>query len=340
MIELNPIQRVAFEMIQSDARFIYTMTMIHQNEKSINSNYVMMCQPYLGIFADGAEQWGRKVGMSNPRFTEEEKSYYCSLRKSHKLYELSYLDYQSTLVDKFNQSDDFFRSIRSPLEKITGYYNVGTDICEGEFCGNSILCALYTPVEIFNNDIGPWIKDISIVAGKLVVYFGGTDYKPYRYDANIQVNYKDYHFYKNCPINNKTDLGFLLFSILCSVNYATKFIDRLFLDEIPQKFKIAYLQYYYLCEFILELNATNGTNLFINDALKNRKSRNCLAHYGLGQYLSENELHPDDPLKGLTQKSFNLDYYGTKTLLYSFLTELTDQIKMLVRLNSNLTEIG
>ncbi len=316
MVELNRIQKAAYEMIQSDARFIYTLAMIHQNEKNISSNYFMMCQPYLGIFADGAEQWGRKVGMSSPRFTEEEKSYYSSLRTSHKLYELSYLEFQSILLDKLNQSDEFFRNNRSPLEKIIGYYNVGTDICEGEFCGNTVLCALYSPVEILKKDSSPWIRNISVVAGKLVAFFEGTDYKPYSYDINVQVNYKDYHFYKNCPINNKTDFGFLLFSILCSVNYAAKFIDRFFLDEIPQKFKFAYLQYYYLCGFISELNAVNGTNLFINDALRNNEFRNCLAHYGLGQYLSENELHPNDLLKGLTQKSFNLDYYEAKNLLY------------------------
>ena len=332
MKELNKIQRAAYEMIQSDARFIYTLTVIHQNEKSINSNYFMMCQPYLGIFADGAEQWGRKVGLPSPRFTEEEKFYYSSLRKTHKLYELKYSEYKSTLIDKLNQSDEFFRSLRSPLEKIIGYYNVGTDICEGEFCGNTILCALYSPVEIFNKDIGPWMKNISIVAGKLIGFFGGTDYKPYRYDDSIQIKYKDYHFYRDCPINDKTDLGFLLFSTLCSVNYAIKFIDKFFLDEIPQKFKIAYLQYYYLCEFIPELNAVNGTNLFINDGLRNSGFRNCLAHYGLGQYLSENELYSNDLLKGLTKKAFNLDYYEAKKLLYSFLDELTDQIKILIKL--------
>lgn len=122
----------------------------------------------------------------------------------------------------------------------------------------------------------------------------------------------DYHFYKYCPLKTKTDLGFVLFSILCSVNYAIEFIDQYFVEEIPQKFKFAYLQYYYLCDFIKELNATNGTTFYINDSMKDRNFRNCLAHYGLGQYLSESDLIDDDVLKGLTNKAFNMNYSDAK----------------------------
>ena len=231
-------------------------------------------------------------------------------------------------MKKFKASDNYFYKIRSLREKLLGYYNVGTDLCDGHFCGNTILCALYTPVDTLNDkEIGPWIRDISVVSGKLAGFFDCQNFPPYNYDDSILVKYEDYHFFKNCPLKVKTELGFLLFSILCSVNYAIEFIEQYFVEEIPQKFKFAYLQYYYLCDFIKELNAANGTTFYINDSMKDRAFRNCLAHYGLGQYLSESDLIDDDVLKGLTNKAFSMTYSEAKDKLYFYLTELTNQIE-------------
>ena len=70
---LNKVQKAAFDLIQSDARFIYTLVDMQNNAKNINSNYVMMSIPYIGIFADGAEQWCKKIGLNAPRFNDEEK---------------------------------------------------------------------------------------------------------------------------------------------------------------------------------------------------------------------------------------------------------------------------
>ncbi len=325
---LNPVQKAAYELIQADARFLYTLTVIQRNANNISSNYIMMSQPYIGLFTDGAEQWCQKLGLGAPQFTDTEKTYYTALRQGHKLYEMPYSEYLSALMTKFKASDDYFYKIRSLREKLFGYYNVGTDLCNGHFCGNTILCALYTPVDTLNDkEIGPWIRDISVVSGKLASFFDCQNFLPYNYDDNILVKYEDYHFYKNCPLKTKTDLSFLLFSILCSVNYAIEFIDQYFIEEIPQKFKFAYLQYYYLCDFIKELNAANGTTFYINDSMKDRSFRNCLAHYGLGQYLSESDLIDDDVLKGLTNKAFNMNYSDTKNKLYFYLTELTNQIE-------------
>lgn len=325
---LNAVQKAAYELIQADARFLYTLTVIQRNAKNINSNYIMMSQPYIGLFADGAEQWCQKLELGAPQFTDTEKTYYTALRQSHKLYEMPYSDYLSALMAKFKASDDYFYKIRRLREKLFGYYNVGTDLCNGHFCGNTILCALYTPVDTLNDkEIGPWIRDISVVSGKLASFFDCQNFLPYNYDDNILVKYEDYHFYKNCPLKTKTDLSFLLFSILCSVNYAIEFIDQYFIEEIPQKFKFAYLQYYYLCDFIKELNAANGTTFYINDSMKDRSFRNCLAHYGLGKYLSERDLIDDDVLKGLTNKAFNMNYSDAKYKLYFYLTELTNQIE-------------
>lgn len=332
-IHLNNIQQAAFELIQSDARFLYTLTDIQKNAMNNQGNYIMMSQPYVGLFADGAEQWCRKLGLDAPMFNEEEKEYYSKLRLNHKLYQKSYSDYQSALMTKFKESDSHFYKIRRLREKLLGYYNVGTDLYKGEYTGNTILCALYTPVNTLENEeIGPWLKNISVVAGRLAAFFECTNYSPYKYDDSTRVISKDYHFYKNCPIGEKSDFGFLLFSVLCSINYAVEFVDKYFVEEIPQKFKFAYLQYYYLCDFIKELNAVNRTNFYLDDNLKDRAFRNCLAHYGLGQYLKEGDLHSNDLLKGLTMKAFGMDYYESKERLYDHLTELISQIKEKIQL--------
>ena len=333
---LNPVQQAAYELIQSDARFLYSLVIIQRQAKNIRGNYIMMGQPYIGLFTDGAEQWCKKLGLDAPQFNDAEKAYYTALRQSHKVYEMSYTDFKAALMDKFYTSDTHFYKIRRLREKILGYYNVGTDLCNNQFCGNTILGALYTPVNTLDKQqVGPWIRDISVVSGKLAGFFGCSNLPPYKYDEKICVKYNDYHFYKSCPLKTKNELGFILFSILCSINYAVEFIDKYFLEEIPQKFKFAYLQYYYLCDFIIEINKANGTSFFLNDSLKNRSFRNCLAHYGLGQYISESDLIADDPLKGLTIKAFNMDYIFAKKKLYSFLQELIDQIRSEILLSNS-----
>lgn len=54
--------------------------------------------------------------------------------------------------------------------------------------------------------------------------------------------------------------------------------------------------------------------------------RNCLAHYGLGRYITESEIISDDVLKGLTNKAFGKDYLTTKEEVYKILKDLAVQI--------------
>ena len=179
-----------------------------------------------------------------------------------------------------------------------------------------------------NQNVSIMIKDLSVIVGELAGFFGCKAFAPYLYDdKGNTVECKDFHFFNNCPLKEKNELGVVLFSILCIINYATVFIENFFLEEIPQKFKFAYLQYYYLCYFVNELRLTKGTNYSIDDALQNRELRNCLAHYGLGQYLEEKDIIETDILKGLTVKAFNLDYFETKRQLFKHLLNLRDQIQ-------------
>ena len=55
-------------------RFLYyQLKMSMQKANKIDSNFIMMCQPYIGLFADGAEQWCKKVGFKAPSFSTEEE---------------------------------------------------------------------------------------------------------------------------------------------------------------------------------------------------------------------------------------------------------------------------
>lgn len=330
MNEFNKVQNAAFELIRADARFLITITDIYLNANIIDSNYMSMTIPYIGIFADGAEQWGRKVGFQSIKFSDEEKEYYCLIRNGHKLYEKSYNELKNCLINKLKESDEHFYSIRSFLEKIIGYYNFGADKIKGEYCGNTILCAAYTPYSPFSSASGPQIMKLSEVAGALAAFYSGSDYKPYQYSHVIRVTYENFHFTNNSPIKVKNFDGFILFSMLCNINYAVVFIENFFTEEVVQKFKYAYLQYFYLCEFVQEFNNNTCFQLRLNNSLYHRKFRNCLAHYGLGQFMHENDIDEDDLLKGLTMKAFNLSYLETKKRVYGYLVDLANQIKEII----------
>jgi len=292
----------------------------------------MMCQPYIGVFTYGAEQWCKKVGLNAPSFNEKEKVYYSALRQGHKLFEKTYVEYASMLMKKLEESDRYFYSLRSLREKVFGYYNVGTDLCNGNYCGNTILCAVHTPMECLGKlDAGITIRDISVIAGKLATFLGCQSFPPYQYDDDKNtVRYKDYHFFDHCPLKEKSELGVVLFSILCNINYVTVFIENYFTEEIPQKFKFAYLQYYYLCDFIKDLNGFNGSELTLDSSLQDRNFRNCLVHYGLGQYIEEKDIISTDVLKGLTLKAFHLEYIEVKRQLFDCLNRLRDQIQDII----------
>lgn len=58
---LNKVQMAAYELIQSDARFIYALTDMLRMQKSIKTNDILMSQPYIGVFADGRNNGVEKL---------------------------------------------------------------------------------------------------------------------------------------------------------------------------------------------------------------------------------------------------------------------------------------
>ena len=211
---LNRVQEKSYKLIQADARFIYTIAAIFSNSNAPESNYIMMLQPYIGLFAEGSEQWGRKAKINMPMFSEEEKEHYVEMRGSIKLFDMTYNELYSKLKNNLDESDKHFYDTRTLGSKIRRlYYNVGVDLQGNIFCGNTILCSLYAPsYKHGDKQYGEYVKSKSIIAGKLAVAYEGNYTNPYSVDRSLAFRHEDYHFFKKYPRKIKNYDDFLLFS--------------------------------------------------------------------------------------------------------------------------------
>jgi len=325
---LNKVQEKSYSLIQADVRFVYTLTKIFRSPNAPKSNYIMMLQPYIGLFADGSEQWGQKVKMNTPKFSDEEKIHYTEMRNSIKLFYLSYDELYAVLKNRLDESDKHFYSIRTIRSKLCGlYYNAGVDLQDDTFCGNTILCSVYIPFYEFDDEqYGKYIHETSVIAGKLASAYGGSNAQPYSINDALKFRYDDYHFFSKCPRGIKNYDDFLLFSVLCSVNFVRIFINQYLVDECPTKVRYAYLQYYYLTSLIPQINQKLATNFTINNQYKNDKFRNCMAHYGLGAAMNETDIIESDMLFGLSNKLLGMPYMKIKAAIYAELDAFSEQV--------------
>lgn len=315
------------ELIREDARFIYSVVDLAQKGK-INNNYFLMLTPFLGVFTDGAAKWGHKIKVDPPELDEEERYYYEQTRSASKLYEKSYHELRSLFDQAIAESDTCYYKKWSFLQRILGYYNYGVDIVDDRVCGNTILCSIYNPRSLFKKETRLQLYEISIIAGKIVQYYlSNGEILLFKYNNSIRQKVEDYNIFTKTPLKMKSLDGFILFSIICSINHATYFTERLFIEEMPIKFRLAYLQYYYLSKIIPEINDYTGLRLSYDDSLVNRRLRNCIAHYGLGQYMIDDEIIEHDPMKGMTEKFLNMDYFDAKNKLYGLMRRLVEEIE-------------
>ncbi len=310
--------KASYALIKEDARFIYSLVKLCENSP-LKTNYMCMSIPYLGLFADGAENWCKKVGLKASIFSKEEKNFYSALRSNIKFYELGYDECRLLLWDELEKSDTFFRRGEE-------YYNMGVDLYGKEYCGNTILCGLYSPFGLFDSVGGAKIRRLSVAAGRLAAFIGGPTFSPYDIEL-CNAEPIDINYYNNNLLKLNDDIGLVLFSVLCSINYAVCFISNTIVGETPQKFKFPYLLYYYLCDFVLHMCANTDVKVELDTRLKHRELRNCLAHYGLGKYMKPNEIKKGDILYGLTDKALALNYWDAKNDLYEILLDLRDQLK-------------
>ena len=323
----SKIQKCAYSLIQSDAKLIITLYL--SKNKKLKSNYFCMFLPYLAIFSYGAENWGKKMKLPTPLFNGSEKRFYSKVRQNHKFFDNDYNAMKQALAREYKKADSYFFSNMSLCSTITGvYYNVGVDTFNNKYCGNTVLISSYLPD--YNYNYGKKMKTLSEVAGKLSAFYLYDDFSFYKYDVDAESDSLDINFEDN-PILNGNSIDILCyFSIICSINFIIEFIDKLFVEEIPQKLKYAYLIYYYLCNLIKDINSIDNISLEIDSSYINSDFRNCIAHYGLGQVMKEEDIIEDDILFGLTNKIFNIGYSEFKNIIYKELYSVRNQIENII----------
>lgn len=243
--ELTVQQKAAKELIKCDMQYLFT---ILQNRDRIKSNYIVSMMPYLSLIIDGAEAWvaamnkSRPGAIDAPRFTEKEKQFYDVARQSIKLWEMPYEDVCTLLEMRYAESDVYFSSLCKPIAKHLRLYDIfGADLTEdGHFCGNTIIDVVYLPG--YNHGVnayGPNLRDMAVIGGKYIPIFDAMD--AYEINTNLHFHYRDYGGFVKSPVGNKFSYRFVLFSILCQVNFVLYAVDQFIVPEIPIKLRFAYI---------------------------------------------------------------------------------------------------
>lgn len=334
--ELTTQQGAAKELIRSDLRYLFTVL---QNKHHIGSNYIVSMMPYLGLIIDGAESW--VTAMNNvssgaidaPRFTQEEKLFYSTVRQSIKLWEISYEEVYTLLERCYTESDVYFSSLCKPIAKRLRLYDIfGADLTDdGHFCGNTILDAVYLPgYNHGDSEYGPNLRDMAVIGGKYIPIFDAMN--AYEVNPNLHFHYRDYGGFVKHPVGNKFSYRFVLFSILCQLNFILYAVDQYIVPEIPTKLRFAYMLYYYLCDMVPKINSKHGTSFLLDRSFYSQALRNAMAHYKVGVYLKPNDIVPDDPMFGMTQKAFGLNFYEAKNGIYHELKLLSRQLETYLQL--------
>ena len=233
------------------------------------------------------------------------------------MWEDSYASTYSTLKRLYYESDEYFSNICKPIAKKLHLYDIfGADLVDGEYCGNTILCSYFVPDYSYNNLEGEVIKRRAIIGGKYISLFDAC--QMYTVKNSMTFSTEDYGGFFKSPVGNEFSDKFVLFSLLCQVNFVLKCVDEYIIDETPTKLRFSYLLYYYIARILPEINNKLSSGFHIDEKWVDSKFRNTMAHYKIGVALRENEIITDDPMYGLTQKFFGCDYATIKeTILHS-----------------------
>ena len=137
----------------------------------------------------------------------------------------------------------------------------------------------------------------------------------YTVNDSIKFDTKDYGGFQKSPIGNKFSDKFVLFSILCQINFLIYGVERWIKEETPTKLRFMYLLYYSLLELLPQINQKLNTAFKMDCSWESRDFRNSMAHYKLGVALKKEELVLDDLLFGLTIKYFGVSYVDVKNVM-------------------------
>lgn len=331
----NAIQQKAIDLMRSDLRFIYTMIV---NIEQLKSNYTVSTLPYIGLVIDGIEDWINRYNNSNqlklnlPVFSKEEQKYYEEMRGSIKIWERPYDEIFNKMKALYDISDAHFSSLCKPIAKKLKLYDIfGVDLVDGELCGNTILCAYYSPDFSFDEEYGEHIKEMAMIGGHYIRLFNATTAFSVKKEMTFET--RDYGGLCKSPFGKEFNDSFILFSALCQIQYLLLCVEQYIDEECPTKLRFEYVLYYYLNAVIPCINKRLNTTFAMDSKYHSDLFRNAMAHYGLGVALKPDELIEDDPFGGLTQKFFQCDYYALKQDIISQLCGLAQQIKDFLNIN-------
>ena len=332
---LNKVQKCAVKLMQNDLRLFFTLL---YNQGIVTPNYYVALMPYTGLIIDGIEDWVNAYNNSSkhklklPTFTDEEEKYYAEMRNSIKLFENGNMDLNKTLYEKYEQSEMYFSSLCKPIAKRLHLYDIyGVFYCNSVPCDNTILNQVVTPFFKYGKTDGETIKKMAIIGGEYTACFNALE--PYEIKSAYNFSTKDYGGFVKSPFGNKYNYKFLLFTILCQINFIVYSVDKFIVDETSAKLRFAYILYYYLLSLFPDIKENLKISIIMDDKYHSDIFRNAMAHYKLGVSLKENDIIDDDPMFGLTNKIFSEDYYTVKSNIISELNKAGKQIQSIISLN-------
>lgn len=205
------------------------------------------------------------------------------------------------------------------------------DLVNGEFCGNTILGTYCAPQYNYGDADGEKIKKYAEILGTYVFLFDAME--AYSVDTEFCFSYRDYGGIIKSPVGNKFSDKFVLFSLLCQIQFLIICVDKYIVEECTTKLRFLYLQYYYLAQLIPEINSKLHLKFDMDMSLVSPAFRNTMAHYKIGVALKAYEIVYEDHFFGLTQKFFDCDYYTVKEFVLNNLNGLATQIKSYLKID-------
>ena len=325
----NKLQTISLYLIQTDLRFIYT---VHNRAEALGGNFFVALMPYLGLITDGAEDWVKSYNNSSkqklqlPLFDNEQQEFFQTLRCTIKLWQNDYNTVYDLLKSLYLESDSSFSAVCKPIAKQLHLYDIfGVYFANKKCCGNTILGSYYVPEYNYGNDIGDLVYRMGKISGRYIGCFSATT--PFQTTEIMNCTDKDFGGFIKSPVGNEFSDKFVLFSILCQINFVIECVEKIIVDEITTKLRIEYILYYYLNTIIPQINSKLNTDFSIDSNWYSANFRNSMAHYKMGVSLKETEIVENDLFFGLTQKYFNTDYYSVKTEVLMQLTNLAYQLE-------------
>ncbi len=326
---LNPVQQAAIELIQDDMRFLYSLVI---NRKRIMPTYWIELSPYIGLIVDGAEDWIKSYNNSSkskidiPLFNDEQKRYYETMRSATKTWGYRLEELYELLNERYLESDAYFGGLCKKMAKHLHLYDtMGVFYIDDYHSGNTILDACYIPDYDLNTSNGEYIREMAEFAGRYISLFGiQNEYTV----QNQKYYYKDYGGLIKIPFGDDFSIKHVLFSCLCIINFALHGIEEIITDEVSTKLRMEYICYYYMKNMLGQIRDDYNIDFSMSDLYISQGFRNSLAHYKLGVVLKREELILSDPLKGLTQKIFQKDYYAVKETVLSELANTANKIEV------------